>query len=144
MAIGAVSVTTERERIIDFTMAYYDYAGIQILMKKTPESKDLFNFITVFTTTAWAAIGGTLVAMIGMLFGLDRLSPISFRNKPELYRDGGNKYGIKESAWFIMGAFTFSGIGTAKHFVVRIIFKCEHYVPQPTCTRNLNCCMVNT
>ena len=110
MVIGALSVTTERERIIDFTIAYYDYAGIQILMKRPREKKNLFNFITVFTTKSWAAIGGTLVSMIILLFVLDRWSPLSFRNKPEIYRDGGNTYSIRESAWFIMGAFTFSGM----------------------------------
>lgn len=49
MVIGALSVTTERERIIDFTLAYYDYAGIQILMKRPLQDKNLFRFMTVFT-----------------------------------------------------------------------------------------------
>ncbi len=48
MIAAPLSVTLERERVLDFTSPYYEYAGIQILMTK-PENKDnLFTFADVF------------------------------------------------------------------------------------------------
>jgi hypothetical protein len=43
-------VTAEREEVVDFTLPYYDFAGIQILMKKDEAAVSLFYFVDVFTT----------------------------------------------------------------------------------------------
>ena len=48
MAAAPVSVTLEREEVVDFTTPYYEYSGIRILLKK-PDAKDnLFTFVDVF------------------------------------------------------------------------------------------------
>ena len=48
MIAATLSVTLRRTLKVDFTIPYYDYAGIQILMKKPVQDKNLFNFLTVF------------------------------------------------------------------------------------------------
>lgn len=52
----AISIMVERERVISFTMAYYDLVGISILMKKPPPSVSLFKFLTVLEMDVWLCI----------------------------------------------------------------------------------------
>ncbi len=46
MVVAPLSVTLERDTIVDFTTPYYDYAGIQILMMKQETDHDLFRLVT--------------------------------------------------------------------------------------------------
>ena len=48
MAAAPVSVTLEREEVVDFTTPYYEYAGIRILVKKSDAEDNLFTFVDVF------------------------------------------------------------------------------------------------
>ena len=43
MIVATLAVTLERDMVIDFTIPYYDYAGIQILTKVSEEDNDLFR-----------------------------------------------------------------------------------------------------
>ena len=45
MVVAPISVTLERETVVDFTTPYYDYAGIQILMTKPTTKQDLFRSV---------------------------------------------------------------------------------------------------
>ena len=48
MAAAPVSVTLEREEVVDFTTPYYEYSGIRILLKKPDAEDNLFTFVDVF------------------------------------------------------------------------------------------------
>ena len=48
MAAAPVSVTLEREEVVDFTTPYYEYSGIRILLKKPDAEENLFTFVDVF------------------------------------------------------------------------------------------------
>lgn len=52
----AISIMVERERVISFTMPYYDLVGISILMKKQPPNTSLFKFLTVLDSDVWLCI----------------------------------------------------------------------------------------
>lgn len=45
MIVATLAVTLERDTVIDFTIPYYDYAGIQILTKVPEQETDLFRLV---------------------------------------------------------------------------------------------------
>lgn len=53
MAAAPVSVTLERDEVVDFTTPYYEYAGIRILLKKPDAQNNLFTFVDVFHYEVW-------------------------------------------------------------------------------------------
>lgn len=94
------------------TIPYYDYAGIQIVMARKLESdSNMFYFLTVFTLYVWLCIGATLFITGILVTVFDKLSPYSFQNKTE-WEEGepeGKIFTIKESMWFVLGAYTMAG-----------------------------------
>ena len=109
--MGALTVTAQREEVVDFTLPYYDFAGIQILMKKPDTAVNLFYFADVFTSEAWLCLFGVIVLTSLLLFLFERFSP---RGK------GGGEDGeageepkafdLKESIWFVIGSVTLAGV----------------------------------
>lgn len=56
IGLGSMSVTAEREVVIDFTVSYYDLVGITILMKKIELERTVFRFLTVLEMNVWLCI----------------------------------------------------------------------------------------
>ncbi|KAI8797695.1 glutamate receptor ionotropic, kainate 4, partial [Biomphalaria glabrata] len=54
--LGALTVTAERDSVIDFTLPYYDFAGIQIITRRQLSNINLFYYIDVFSTQAWLSL----------------------------------------------------------------------------------------
>jgi ionotropic glutamate receptor len=103
-------MTAEREEFVDFTIPYYDFAGLQILMKKPPTLTFLFKFMTVFYYDVWLCIGGVLTVMCILVYLFDKFSPYSFQNrKPDAPEVMGRIFTIKESMWFAVGSYTLAG-----------------------------------
>ena len=47
----------DREKVIDFTVPYYELVGLSILMKRIKKSEDsLFKFIVVMEDIVWVTI----------------------------------------------------------------------------------------
>lgn len=59
IALGTMSVMSERETVIDFTVPFYDLVGITILMKLPQTPSSLFKFLTVLETNVWLCILGS-------------------------------------------------------------------------------------
>ncbi|XP_065556610.1 ionotropic receptor 25a-like isoform X1 [Artemia franciscana] len=124
IALGALSVTAERETVIDFTIPYYDLVGITILMKKPIIPTSLFKFLTVLENEVWGCILGAYFLTSSILWLFDRFSPYSYTNDPERYVDDEEKrkFNIKESLWFCMTSLTPQGGGEApKHLSGRLV-----------------------
>jgi ionotropic glutamate receptor len=47
---------SEREKVIDFTVPYYEPVGITVLMKKPKVYTSLFKFLTVLEYDVWLCI----------------------------------------------------------------------------------------
>ncbi|XP_023215775.1 ionotropic receptor 25a-like [Centruroides sculpturatus] len=115
IALGPISVMAERETVVDFTVPYYDLVGITILMKKTKVASSLFKFLTVLENKVWGCILAAYFFTSFLMYLFDRLSPYSFHNNREKYKDDeeNRDFTAKECLWFCMTSLTPQGGGEA-------------------------------
>ena len=76
IGIGAISVNVDREKVIDFTVPYYDMVGLAILIRKVKLSTDIWRFITSVKSEVWLSILGAYFLSSLLLWGFDRYSAI--------------------------------------------------------------------
>lgn len=78
MAVAPLTITAERNRVIDFSTPFMT-VGIAILAKKpTKESPSLFSFLDPFTEEVWICISFAFIAVSIVLFIVSRFSPIDW------------------------------------------------------------------
>jgi ABC-type amino acid transport substrate-binding protein len=63
VAIAAITMTPEREKLVDFSHPYFD-SGLQVMVRVHGES----SFVTTLRSIPWLAIGQLLAAAILMIF----------------------------------------------------------------------------
>jgi len=115
IALGSLSVMSERESVIDFTVPYYDLVGITIMMKKPKVPTSLFKFLSVLEESVWGCILAAYFVTSVLLWVFDRWSPYSYQNNMEKYEDDEEKryFNFKEGLWFCMTSPTPQGGGEA-------------------------------
>ena len=99
---------SERERVIEFTVPYYDLVGITIMMKKPKQETSLFKFLTVLENSVWFCILGAYFFTSILMWIFDKYSPYSFQNNMETFKDDDEQryFSLKESLWFCMTSLT--------------------------------------
>ncbi|XP_076458853.1 ionotropic receptor 25a-like [Babylonia areolata] len=107
LAIGPLTVTAEREAVVDFTTPFYEFAGIEILIKEVSQEQHLLFFVTVFSEPMWGAWFGVLLLTGFLLAAFDYFSPFSARNLRE--REAKETFNLKEGLWLVTASFTLSG-----------------------------------
>ncbi|XP_046753851.1 glutamate receptor ionotropic, kainate 4 isoform X2 [Diprion similis] len=85
IAVAALTMTSEREEVIDFVAPYYEQSGILIAIRKPVRKTSLFKFMTVLRLEVWLSIVGALTVTGIMIWLLDKYSPYSARNNKNLY-----------------------------------------------------------
>ncbi|XP_033188685.2 ionotropic receptor 25a [Bombus vancouverensis nearcticus] len=115
IALGSVWVTAERERVVDFTVPYYDLVGLSIMMLKTKTTSSLFKFLTVLENEVWFCILAAYLFTSVLLWIFDRWSPYSYQNNREKYKNDDEKreFNLRECFWFCMTSLTPQGGGEA-------------------------------
>ncbi|CAK9805963.1 Ionotropic receptor 25a [Anthophora quadrimaculata] len=115
IALGSLWVTAERERVVDFTVPYYDLVGLSIMMLKTKTSTSLFKFLTVLENEVWFCILAAYLFTSVLLWIFDRWSPYSYQNNREKYKNDDEKreFNLRECFWFCMTSLTPQGGGEA-------------------------------
>ncbi|KAL4714293.1 hypothetical protein ACJJTC_009645 [Scirpophaga incertulas] len=113
MAVAALTMTAEREEVIDFVAPYFEQTGILIAIRKPIRKTSLFKFMTVLRTEVWLSIVAALILTGFMIWLLDKYSPYSARNNPEAYPYPCREFTLKESFWFALTSFTPQGGGEA-------------------------------
>ncbi|XP_014484092.1 PREDICTED: glutamate receptor ionotropic, kainate 2 isoform X2 [Dinoponera quadriceps] len=113
IAIAALTMTSEREEVIDFVAPYFEQSGILIVMRKPVRKTSLFKFMTVLRLEVWLSIVGALTLTGIMIWLLDKYSPYSARNNKQLYPYPCREFTLKESFWFALTSFTPQGGGEA-------------------------------
>lgn len=115
IALGSLWVMAEREKVVDFTVPYYDLVGLTIMMLKTKTSTSLFKFLTVLENEVWLCILVSYFVTSFLMWVFDRWSPYSYQNNREKYQNDEEKreFNMRECLWFCMTSLTPQGGGEA-------------------------------
>ncbi|XP_068244016.1 glutamate receptor ionotropic, kainate 2-like isoform X3 [Palaemon carinicauda] len=113
LAIGDLTITYEREQVVDFTMPWMNL-GITILYRKpTKKPPNLFSFLSPLSLDVWLYMATAYLAVSLLLFVLARLSPYewiaSFPCREEEDRSLENQFTLFNSLWFTMGSLLQQG-----------------------------------
>lgn len=116
IAVAGMTMTSEREEVVDFVAPYFDQSGISIIIREPVRPRSLFKFMEVLRVEVWLAILAALVVTALMLWFLDRFSPYSARNNKEAHPYPCRVFTLKESFWFALTSFTPQGICIFRRF----------------------------
>ncbi|KAJ8910751.1 hypothetical protein NQ315_017208 [Exocentrus adspersus] len=112
LAITDLTITSERETAVDFTMPFMNL-GISILYKKPePVPPSLLMFVSPFSVSVWVMLGVSYFVVSITIFVMGRLSPREWQNpfpcveEPEYLI---NQFTIRNSLWFTIGALMQQG-----------------------------------
>ncbi|ESO90630.1 hypothetical protein LOTGIDRAFT_122838, partial [Lottia gigantea] len=107
IAIAPLTITANRERVIDFTKPFMSL-GISIMIKKPENQKaHVFSFMDPLSYEIWMCIVFAYIGVSVVLFLVSRFSP----NEWHLSEDSSitNDFTISNSLWFSLGAFMQQG-----------------------------------
>ncbi|XP_069686217.1 glutamate receptor 1-like isoform X2 [Periplaneta americana] len=125
IAIASMTITSERERVIDFSKPFMSL-GISIMIKKPVKQKPgVFSFLNPLSKEIWVCVIFSYVGVSIVLFIVSRFSPYEWRLL-HYGDDGGhhhsgvgtpasqpstvaNDFSILNSLWFALGAFMQQG-----------------------------------
>ncbi|EDO30203.1 predicted protein, partial [Nematostella vectensis] len=78
LAVTSLTISPERQKVIDFTQPYMDL-GLTVLIKPDPtEEKNPFAILRPFRYDLWMAIGGTMIIVGFFLWLFSTFSPFGF------------------------------------------------------------------
>uniref|UniRef100_A0A3B3TP18 Glutamate receptor n=2 Tax=Poecilia TaxID=8080 RepID=A0A3B3TP18_9TELE len=102
VGLSALTITPERESVVDFTTRYMDYS-VGVLLRKAERTVDMFACLAPFDLSLWACIAGT-VLLIGILVYL-----LNWLNPPRLPMGSVSSTTLYNSMWFVYGSFVQQG-----------------------------------
>nr|XP_060511819.1 glutamate receptor ionotropic, delta-2 [Panthera onca] len=123
IGISALTITPDRENVVDFTTRYMDYS-VGVLLRRAEKTVDMFACLAPFDLSLWACIAGT-VLLVGLLVYL-----LNWLNPPRLQMGSMTSTTLYNSMWFVYGSFVQQGKENKKTFWYekRICFKCHESV----------------
>ncbi|MEQ2190862.1 Glutamate receptor ionotropic, delta-1, partial [Xenoophorus captivus] len=108
LAVSAITITPERENVVDFSKRYLDYS-VGILLRKPEEKINIFSLFAPFDLAVWACIAAAIPVVGVLIFLLNRLQALrssSSQNGPPGHLTNGVGSGTLHSAiWIVYGAF---------------------------------------
>ena len=102
IGISALTITPDRENVVDFTTRYMDYS-VGVLLRRAEKTVDMFACLAPFDLTLWACIAGT-VLLVGLLVYL-----LNWLNPPRLQMGSMTSTTLYNSMWFVYGSFVQQG-----------------------------------
>jgi len=112
LAIGDLTITSQRETAVDFTLPFMN-TGISILFRKpTTKVTTLFSFLSPFSMVVWVYVVGAYVGVSVILFVVGRLSPYEWDNPHPCRQDDQvleNDFSLLNSFWFTIGSLMQQG-----------------------------------
>ncbi|KAL3842037.1 hypothetical protein ACJMK2_020102 [Sinanodonta woodiana] len=95
LGMGAISITSQREQDIDFSLGIIS-TGVNILFSEPKEKFNMFQFLQPFSLDLWMAIIGASIAVSVIFYILD-------------FRTASRQFTIKSTLWFSMGTLLMKG-----------------------------------
>lgn len=112
LAITDLTITSEREEAVDFTMPFMDL-GIQLLYEKPKKANpELLSFMEPLSKNVWASVGGAILLVSVSFFIMGRMSPKEWDNPFPCVQEPTelqNQFTFKNSMWFTIGAILQEG-----------------------------------
>ncbi|XP_074604741.1 glutamate receptor 1-like isoform X2 [Brevipalpus obovatus] len=105
IAIAPLTITADRERVIDFTKPFMS-VGISIMIKKpAKQNPGIFSFMNPLSTEIWVLILLSYLGVSIVLFLVSRFSPHEWRYEDTLTGPAvTNDFDLQNSLWFSLGA----------------------------------------
>lgn len=103
LAVSAITITPERENVVDFSKRYLDYS-VGILLRKPQEKVDVFSLLAPFEPAVWACVAAAIPVVGVLIFLLNRLH--SLRNSNSQSAPGQT---LQSAIWIVYGAFLQQG-----------------------------------
>ncbi|CAD6992159.1 unnamed protein product [Ceratitis capitata] len=112
LAISDLTITSEREEIIDFSIPFMNL-GIAILyVAPKKKNTDIYSFMDPFSGEVWVYLGLVYIGVSFCFFILGRLSPTEWDNPYPCIEEPDeleNQFTLNNSFWFTTGAFLQQG-----------------------------------
>ncbi|XP_076467603.1 glutamate receptor 2-like [Babylonia areolata] len=110
MAIAPLTITADRERVVDFAKPFMNVA-ISIMIKRPEKQKPgVFAFMEPFSVPLWSCIVISYVTVSVVVYLVSKFSPYEWRNRSYRYdRVVRYDFNLGNSFWFSMGALMLQG-----------------------------------
>ncbi|XP_055954811.1 glutamate receptor ionotropic, kainate 2-like [Patella vulgata] len=107
MAIGPISLTAEREEVVDYTTPVMEDGAGLILRKFEDTYGKIFRSFKPFTLNVWITIGFVLLA-VGLILGfVDKVSP--YRGKTSEIGQEVKTTSVADDIWIVYGSYMEQG-----------------------------------
>ncbi|XP_014235699.1 ionotropic receptor 25a-like [Trichogramma pretiosum] len=124
IGLAALSIMSERRRVVDFTEAIFPSVGISVLMRQPVVPTTLFRFLTILEVDVWLCIIGAYFLTSLLIWIFDAWSPYSYQNVVKNPKKAGvdekdiddeckRIFSLRESLWFCLTSLTPHGGGEA-------------------------------
>ncbi|KAI9529442.1 Glutamate receptor ionotropic, delta-1 [Dissostichus eleginoides] len=113
LAVSAITITPERENVVDFSKRYLDYS-VGILLRKPEEKINIFSLFAPFDLAVWACIAAAIPVVGVLIFLLNRLQALrssATQNAPQGQPANGvvGSGSLQSAVWIVYGAFVHQG-----------------------------------
>lgn len=124
LAISAITITPDRESVVDFSKRYMDYS-VGILIKKPEEKINIFSLFAPFDFAVWACIAAAIPIVGVLIFVLNRIQAVRAQNSSQ---PGASTSSTLHSAiWIVYGAFVQQGTRSSIFCLTETILTAFHY-----------------
>ena len=113
LKVSDIAVTTERQRVVDFLVPYYEQTKLGIITVRVTSQSRLFKFIEVLSPEVWIGIFSTIFVTALLIFLVEKYSPLSGKKALLKGVDGPppRVFDLKESFYFAISSITPEGNG---------------------------------
>uniref|UniRef100_A0A669CUP8 Glutamate receptor n=1 Tax=Oreochromis niloticus TaxID=8128 RepID=A0A669CUP8_ORENI len=108
LAVSAITITPERESVVDFSKRYLDYS-VGILMHKSEEKINIFSLLAPFDLAVWACIAAAIPVVGIMIFLLRRIQAVRCQNNTAGHPPPTVSTSLQSAIWIVYGAFVQQG-----------------------------------
>lgn len=107
LALSAITITPERESVVDFSKRYLDYS-VGILMRKSEEKINIFSLLAPFDLAVWACIAAAIPVVGIMIFLLRRIQAVRCHSNTG-HPPPSTSASLQSAIWIVYGAFVQQG-----------------------------------
>ncbi|XP_067881332.1 glutamate receptor ionotropic, delta-1-like, partial [Heterodontus francisci] len=108
IAVSAITITPERESVVDFSKRYMDYF-VGILLKKPEEKINIFSIFAPFDLAVWACIAAAIPLVGVLIFVLNRVHVVRAQTPTHPQTPPSTSNTLHSAIWLVYGAFVQQG-----------------------------------